>query len=241
MKYLIFPILFLGILLSNCSKDVNNPAEQADGNIDFMLISDSDPLELDSSPAEIETQQAFLVDGLGPFLFWVLNLSEEQKEQMKEICKNHRGEFGRLRSHWRDNQPAWEEIKSKRDSIRQIIYQEILEILTDEQLKIIKSIQEQLANGQYPAEIVEVRVAFLTEQLNLSADQQEKISGWLAEYGTQLLTARDTSENRDEFREAKKAILLELDTKIISILNEDQLQKYLKLKQRHNRRHRGMH
>jgi hypothetical protein len=241
MKYLIFPILFLGILLSNCSKDVNNPAEQADGNIDFMLISDSDPLELDSSPVEIETQQAFLVDGLGPFLFWVLDLSEEQKQQLREICKGQREEFRGLRSHWADDRPSWDEIKEKRDSLRQVIYEKLLDILTEDQLKIIESVQEQLANGQYPTEVIEVRVAFLTEQLNLSANQQEKISGWLAEYGTQLLTARDTSENRDEFREAKKAILLELDTKIISILNEDQLQKYLKLKQRHNRRHRGMH
>lgn len=241
MKYLIIPILFLGILLSNCSKDVNNPVEQADGNIDFMLISDSDPLELDSNPSEVETQQAFLVDGLGPFLFWVLDLSQEQKEQIKEICRSHRGEFHILRSHWRENQSTWEEIKTKRDSIRQIIYQEILEILTDEQLKTLESIQEQLTNGQYPTEVIEVRVAFLTEQLNLNADQQLKISTWFAEYGAQLLAARNVSKNREEFHEAKKAILLELDTKIISILNESQLEKYHELKQRHNRRHQRMH
>lgn len=241
MKYFIISFLLLGLSLSSCTNDVIEPAEIADGNIDFLLISDSDPLELDSSPGELETKQAFLVDGLGPFLFWVLDLSEEQKEQMKYICREHREEFRHLRSHWAEEKPTWEEIKEKRDSLRQVIYQEFLEILTDDQIKVLESIQEQLANGQYPKEIIAVRVAFLTEQLNLNSDQQAKISACFAEYGAKILAARDASENRYEFHQSIQAILLELDTKIISILDEDQLEKYLGLKDRCNRRHRGRH
>jgi Spy/CpxP family protein refolding chaperone len=198
---------------------------------EFLLVAEADPLE-------IEQDEAFIIDGAGPFLFSVLDLTEEQKEQIKEIVHRFRPEFKGLRGRWNDGK-SWEEIREERRALREQVYAAIYEILTDEQKAIIDEIEAQLVNGEFPDIIVEKRVEYLTEELGLSPDQQDQISILLKEYGNLLLAARNESDNPRDFRGVKFDLFQELDAKIREILTDEQIERYNQLKRSHG--HRGWH
>jgi Spy/CpxP family protein refolding chaperone len=232
-------ILLVSLFMFSCS-NVNDPTELADGEVDFLLISDNDPIELASNSSDATLDQAFLVDAHGPFMFWVLDLTDDQKSQMREIARSHREEFRGMRHEWHENEKSWEEIKEKREAMRQAIFEEIFQILTLEQQAIVLEMQDQLANGQYPTAVIEKRVAYLTAELDLNENQQAQIAAWLGDYGALILAGRESSDSKQEFHEARQAFFLELDEKILSILDEDQVDKYLELKEKRNGRHRHM-
>jgi hypothetical protein len=230
-------VLLISMFLVSCS-NVTDPTVLADGEVDFLLISDNDPIELASNSSDATLDQAFLVDAHGPFMFWVLDLTDEQKSQMREIARSHREEFCGMRHEWHENETSWEEIKEKREAMRQAIFEEIFQILTPVQQAIVLEMQDQLANGQYPTAVIDKRVEFLTGELVLNENQQAQIAAWLEEYGALILAARESSETKQAFFEARQAIFLELDEKILSILDEDQVEKYLELKEKRNGRHK---
>jgi Spy/CpxP family protein refolding chaperone len=233
-------IFLVSLYIFSCTR-MTEPEQNADGEVDFLLIAESDPIELESSNSETTRDQAFLIDGYGPLFFWVLNLTDEQKAQIREITRSHRKPCFGMREKWRTNEISWEDIQAKRDSIRQVIFEKIFQILTPEQQATVQEIQEQLANGEYPTAVIEKRVEYLTAELGLSESQQNQISVWMAEYGAQILAARQSSSSKYEFHEAKHAILVELDEKMLSILDDDQMAKYLELKEKRNECHRHRH
>jgi hypothetical protein len=219
-------LLSLVIILSSCQQ-TEQPLEQDSLNDspDFLLIADEDPLN-------IEVESAFKIDGLGPLYFSVLDLTDEQKELIKEIVSEFKSEFAGMCGKWRDG-TSWEDIKEERHALREQIREAIYEILTDEQKAILDDIKTQLENGQYPDIIVESKVAYLTEQLNLTEDQQAELTVLYKEYGTLLIASRDESANHFEFMMVKMELFMELDGKIRELLSEEQLELYEALKAEH--------
>ena len=229
-------LLMLGLLLlSGCNQDSVTPSEvslEADGPT-YLLVEDSDPLSL-------ESDHAFMMDGAGPIIFQVLDLSEEQIAQIREIVSSYRGQFGRCQERWQSGQ-SWEDIRAAREAARDSMFAEILTVLTPEQRAIIEEIQNQLDQGIYPEILVEKRVEFFTELLSLTADQQNIFSAMFAQFGQDMLEARDNAANRRELHETLRALFEELDTQIAAVLNADQLEVYNAWKaerERHRPHHR---
>jgi Spy/CpxP family protein refolding chaperone len=234
LKYSILSLVALSlvVILSSCQQ-TEQPMEQYSLNDspDFLLIDDEDPLN-------IETESAFMIDGTGPLYFSVLNLTDDQKEQIREIVGEFRSEFAGMCGKWRDG-TSWEDIKEERQALHDQIHAAIYEILTDEQKAILDDIQNQLENGQYPDLLVENKVARLTEALNLTDDQQNALTDLFKEYGTLLIATRDESGDKFEFIKVKMELFMELDGKIEALLTDEQLELYdaLKAEHRENRFH----
>ena len=231
MKYAFLPLFLLLVIALYSCQDTTEPEPQSNFSEtpDFLFIANEDPLN-------IETDAAFLIDGAGPMYFSVLNLTDEQKEQIKEIVGNFREEFAGLHGRWRGG-TSWEDIREERKALHEKIREAIYEILTEEQKAILNDIKTQLENGQYPDILVEHRVAYLNETLDLSSDQQTELTNLFKEYGAILLASRDSSENRFEFIIAKLELLMELDRKIRDLLTDEQSVLYNEIKQEQRRRH----
>jgi Spy/CpxP family protein refolding chaperone len=233
-KPLLYPILivFLIFAIMGCSQDEPVAPE---GNLDtgptFLLVSDDDPLQL-------ESDHAFMMDGTGPIFLGVLDLSEEQKEQIREIVSSYRAQFRALRSQWQSG-ASWEEIHNQRKALREQIHNEIMQVLTPEQQVIIQEIQDQLASGVYPDILVNKRLEELTALLTLTQEQQNQIRPLLAQAGADMLAAREAAGNIRELREALRTIFENLDQQISALLTPEQLEIYNDWKTQH--RHRGRH
>ena len=84
----------------------------------------------------------------------------------------------------------------------------------------------------------EQRVERLTEQLDLSSDQAEKIKQILTDSQDKFVKLReDFSGDRSEMREPARAIMAETDSLIKEVLNKEQIEKYEQYQQ--ERRERG--
>ena len=215
LKYSILSLVALSlvVILSSCQQ-TEQPMEQYSLNDspDFLLIDDEDPLNM-------ETESAFMIDGAGPLYFSVLNLTDDQKEQIREIVSEFRSEFAGMCGKWRDG-TSWEDIKEERQALHDQIHAAIYEILTDEQKAILDDIQNQLENGQYPDLLVENKVARLTEALNLTDDQPAALTDLFKEYGTLLIATRNESGDKFEFMMVKMKLFMELDGKIRALLTD---------------------
>lgn len=190
----------------------------AGSDAEFLLVAYSDPLE-------IEQEEAFKVDAAGPMYFWVLDLTEEQKVQIKEIVHDLRPDFKEMCSRWIEGK-SWEEIREERMALREKIRIAIYEILTDEQKAIVDEMAAQLAAGEFPDAVVEKRVEVLTEKLGLSEEQQQQITDLFKDYGSQLIQMRNSSDDPKDFHMAKFELFQELDAKIREILTEEQIDLY---------------
>jgi hypothetical protein len=195
---------------------------------DFLLMADEDPLD-------IEVESAFMIDAAGPLYFSVLDLTDEQKEQIKEIVSGFKSEFGALCGRWKDG-TSWEELREERQILREQIREAINKILTDEQQAILEEIETQLQNGEYPDLLVESKVANLTEKLILTEDQQAELTDLFKEYGTLLIESREDSGDRFEFMRVKFELFMELDGKIRALLSEEQIELYDQFKSEHRKK-----
>jgi Spy/CpxP family protein refolding chaperone len=227
-----FKFIFLSSLtfvlmfsITACNQSEPQTMEQPDyykslagSDAEFLLVAYSDPLE-------IEQEEAFLVDGAGPMYFWALDLTEEQKEQIKEIVSDLRPNFKEMCSRWKEGK-SWEDIREERIALREKIRIAIYEILTDEQKAIVDEMAVQLAAGEFPDAVVEKRVEKLTEELGLDTDQQQKITDLFKDYGSQMIQMRNASDEPKEFHMAKYELFQELDAKIREILTEEQIELY---------------
>ena len=220
------------VLIVSCKQQepMENMAELNGSS--FLLMADEDPLGVEEGPA-------FTLDGVGPLYFGVLDLTDEQVAQIREIAAKYRDEFRALMQEWK-NGKSWQEIREKRRQLHEQMLSEMEQILTDEQKAILEEIRTQLANGEYPDIIIDKRVAFLTERLNLTAEQQEAIRDLLKEYGNRLLALRNESRHRGQFGLEMMRLFKELDEKIIALLTPEQITLYNELKGWHRfkgRRH----
>jgi Spy/CpxP family protein refolding chaperone len=231
VRFLIYSLTALLFLfsLTACNK-TELPSEQqslfsqgdTDSGAEFLLVASEDPLA-------IEQDEAFIIDGAGPMYFWVLDLTAEQKDSIKVIVSEFRSDFTGLCFQWLEGK-SWEEIRAARLALREKIRLAIYNILTDEQKAIVDEIAAQLAAGEYPDIVAEKRVEFLTENLGLSEEQQQEIYDLFKLYGSQMIQARNNSENPIDFQSTKNEIFQELDQKIRAILTAEQIDLYEQLK-----------
>ena len=235
-KFIFFSSLVIALIFSitACNQSEPQSMEQPDffqsmggSDAEFLLVAYSDPLE-------IEQEEAFIVDGAGPMYFWVLDLTEEQRESIKAVVSELRPDFKEMCSRWTEGK-SWEDIHDERLALREKIRTAIYEILTDEQKVIVDKIADQLAKGEYPDIVVEKRIEYLTEQLNLADEQQTKIYDLFKQYGSLMIAARNASENPMDFRIAKYELFQELDSRIREILTEGQNELYDELKSKHRK------
>jgi len=215
----LFILLFI---LINCQQDGASSASNFSGNTpddaSLLLVSDEDPTGLESG-----ADPAFMLDNRGMMYFFVLDLSDEQKEAIIEIHEKYKPDFKPFHQEWDIREADWTHIKAERDSIQALIYSEIVSILNEDQKVLLDQIQTQLENGEYPAMLVEYRVAKLTETLDLTEEQQEQISVLISAYGSQMLLARDSSDNRMDFENSRRQLGAELNEKIIALLTDEQV------------------
>ena len=228
-KYLLYPLLAVFLIFGfwGCSKDESvAPEALFDTGPTFLLISDD--------PLGVESDQAFLMDGSGPIFFGILDLTDEQKEQIRQIAHSYREQFRALRGQWQSG-ISWEEIHQQRKAIREQMHNEIFQVLTPDQQALIQDIQEQIANGVYPDILVNHRLNKLTELLNLTTAQQDQIRPLLAQAGADMLAARQAADNHRELRDSLRAIFENLDQQISALLTEEQLAVYNEWKEKHHR------
>jgi protein CpxP len=76
------------------------------------------------------------------------------------------------------------------------------------------------------------RVNILAKRLNLSDDQKQKLQGIFADQQQQMQSMRqDTSMSRQDRMEKMKTLRSQTEDKINGILNDDQKQKYAKMRE----------
>ena len=221
------------MMLMGCSEDSPMEFNHADGN-DLASADDATFLLVDAKdPVGAESEPAFLLDGPGPFFFWALDLTEDQKDELKKIGESYRETVRQLEEQWRQADVPWEAVRAQRDSLHQVMHDEMVQLLTTEQQLVLQEIEAQLESGQYPSVVIERKVEFLTEELNLTPEQQGMIGNLLAEYGAMLVAARDTSQNPRDFHESMRSIMSDLDAQVTALLDDEQLKAYTALKEEH--------
>jgi len=229
---LLFLIALFAFHACNQSSDPNSRettilSDNRISDAEFLLIADQDPLQ-------IEQVDAFIVDGVGPLYFWVLDLTQDQKDSIKAIVRSYRSEFANLCLQWQEG-TSWEEIRQARIELHQTIAAEIYTLLTAAQKVLVNQINQQLAAGEYPDIVAQKRVDYLTETLTLTAEQQQQVFELFKQYGSQVIQARNSSNSPIEFHLAKFEIFQELDQEIRALLTPDQLLIYDQLKFEHYR------
>jgi hypothetical protein len=242
-KRTIYPVLMLLILmfLFSCS---DNPTESADALPTEMTLYlmglDSDPIGLEANSESFAgmpfghgsrggrfgfgggERPAFCMDAIGHLLD-VLQLSQEQLEQIEAKVNEYKAAFDELNTAWQNGEVAWQDIHGKRRELREAFIADITPVLTEEQQTILADMQNRFKGGHTPEEMVERRMQRLTETLNLTTEQQDKIRDILVAAGDELITLRDNSTSREEFHEAARTVIENVQTQIAGELNEDQL------------------
>ena len=170
--------------------------------------------------------------------YWVLDLTQDQKDSIKAIVRSYRSQFANLCQQWQEGM-SWKEIRQTRIELHQKIATDIYTLLSDEQKAIVNEINQQLAVGEYPDIVAQKRVDFLTAKLSLTEEQQLEVFDLFKQYGSEMIQARNTSNSPLEFHLAKFEIFQELDQEIRALLTPDQRLIYNQLKLEHHRLRSG--
>ncbi len=234
-KFFIFLLLAIStISMISCNQET--PVAQQS----FAAYSQDDAVSLymlgNEAPIEAEEIDNFILNGPGPFFLWVLDLTDEQKEQLREIGEKHRAEMHELHMQARGEMNR-EDLRAQHEATRQAMMEEILSILTDEQKALLDQIQAQIEAGQYPDIVVEKRVAHLTELLNLDEDQQTAVKELMAEYGAKMLELRADQADPRQCHEEGRALMQEFRDAVKALLNEEQLALFEEMKAEFAGRH----
>ncbi|MFQ5822883.1 MAG: Spy/CpxP family protein refolding chaperone [bacterium] len=191
-----------------------------------------DPISAESTVLN-KTSLSSQDEDLLPFLnrgwsLWaVLDLTEEQKAQIKEIIQSQRVNFKFLRGSF-ESRPSFEERKAKRNEMRESIHKEILAILTPEQRAKAEELKAQLERGEVPEELLNKRIEVLSAKLNLNEEQKSQIKA-LGFWQT-LLSMKAESANRREFLQKRRELLKENKEKMLNILTPEQQSIFLEIK-----------
>jgi len=208
--------------------DISAYNDVAVANSAFPLAGAEDPsIGLPAGPACI-------LNGPGPFLFQALDLTDEQKTQLKDIAVSYREKMEALWSEIRQSGISRETAHEKLMVLRQEMYDEMKSILTDAQRALLAEAEAQLAQGIFPDILIEQRVAYLTELLALDESQQQTLKKIFAEYGAKLLTLRGSTQDFRNLHEQTRTLMNELQDAVINILNEEQSAQYQALIEQHH-------
>jgi len=160
----------------------------------------------------------------------ILELTTDQKEQINELLSKHRDNFMRPHFGHRNRENRWTEGKPDHHGHLEMILNEISPILTPEQLKIISEMKDQWNKGLIPSVLIEYRVKKLTDRLNLSIPQQEKIKILFESKGSELIKVHEGEIELFEIHRKTEMIMDETDKELQEILGDDQYEIYLNLR-----------
>ena len=224
---LMIVIAIAAISLISCSQET--PVAQQN----FASYSQDDGIALymlgNEAPIEAEQVDNFVLNGPGPFFLWVLDLTDEQKEQLREIGEKRRAEMHDLHMQAR-GEVNREDLKAKHEEMRQIMMEEILTILTEDQKAVLEQIQAQIDAGQYPEIVVKKRAAHLTELLNLDEDQQKAITELMATYGAKMLQLKSDQTDPRQCHTEGRALMQEYREAVEALLSKEQLALFEEMK-----------
>ena len=231
---LMIVIAITAISMLSCSQET--PVAQQN----FASYSQDDGIALymlgNEAPIEAEQVDNFVLNGPGPFFIWVLDLTDEQKEQLRAIGEKHRAAMHDLHMQAR-GEISREDLKAKHEEMRQLMMEEILTILTEDQKAVLEQIQAQIDAGQFPDIVIEKRVAHLTEMLNLDEDQQEAISELMAIYGAKMLQLKSDQTDPKTCHAEGRVIMQEYREAVELLLSEEQLALFEAMKEEFGRKH----
>lgn len=227
-------ILFVtAISMLACSQQ--DPNDQANRNL-FNTEAESMYLLGNEAPLEAEESVEFAFHGQRPFFLWVLDLTDEQKEQIQEIGEKYRPDMRGMCQ--RPGEYAnWDSLKQAREEMHEAMFAEIYEILTEDQKTILAEIQAQLDAGQYPTIVIEKRIAHLTEKLGLSEDQQDQIADLMADYGAQILDLKNSSDDMLSVRQQSREIMQAYHAAFMALLTEEQQTAFKELRRELRKHH----
>lgn len=164
-----------------------------------------------------------------------LNLSDEQAAKIHPVLVAEQAEIEKIRGNSTLNR---DQRRTKLEELNRETSEKIRKELTEEQQKKYDSIKDKISEtrskarsskpGTPPVEFTpEMRLARLTEHLNLSKDQQEQIKPILENEYTRLkeLPGND-SYNRDQRKAKLKEITGDTHSRITPILTPEQQKKY---------------
>jgi pyrroloquinoline quinone (PQQ) biosynthesis protein C len=249
-------IIFAAFNCSNNPSDAESVQVTDNGQTLYLLGMDADPLGVESNPPgdfdmhfrsgfhgrhfgrNSEGRPAFCMDAVGR-LTEALGLSEEQIAAIEPISAAYQASFDSLHTAWHDS-ASWQDIRERRQALRTAFFEEIKPILTDEQIALLEDLQAKFDRGQFPENMAERRLGWLTETLDLTGEQQEQVSALLVAAGDELLGLRDASESKEAFRAAAQPVLEALNEQIAALLDAAQLELYNEFP-RHPRWRAGWH
>lgn|GEM_PF-1688318 len=136
-----------------------------------------------------------------------LDLTEEQKAQVYEINLNSNKEMDAAMD---PNREIVEELHLKRRELNKARREEIKNVLTEEQIAKLDERKGGKRGGHGkgdPSARIEKRLGHLTETLDLTADQQEKIRAIMTESAAEaeaILEANGAEEMHAELKEIRK-------------------------------------
>lgn len=147
-----------------------------------------------------------------------LELTEEQRTQIRAVVESHQAELDELREELRSGDLSREEMRSRAESVHEVIRAEIEPLLTQEQrdrLQERKAGMEErrVAAGEHREAALERREAqhaAMVDALGLT-DAQTEVLATLRE-GRPGGSARAGDESRSEIRDAHRAVLAEVLT-----------------------------
>ena len=131
----------------------------------------------------------------------VLALTEEQKDQLQGILKEHRKES------------------------RARLFDNIMPLLDAEQKAALTKIKSELEENKVPRSVIENRVNRMDDRLNLDEKQKEQLIQAFSEFGGKMLSLRNSDKNRDEARGELKNQFDELHNQLETILSPEQMDK----------------
>ncbi|MFQ5707808.1 MAG: Spy/CpxP family protein refolding chaperone [bacterium] len=208
-------LIMISTLIVSCSnKGVLSPT-----SVDSSALSKS---SLESSEVAFSP-----VHGRRARILAALDLTQEQRAQIKEILESQREAFKSLQGSL-ENRLSLKEMKAERKEMRQATQQKILAVLTPEQRAKAEAWKAQLDNGQVPDELVEKRVAALREKLDLTEDQVSQVKALIRQEKPR--PAISPGENPAEFRKQRRKLAREREEQILSLLTPEQQTAYLQMK-----------
>ncbi len=131
----------------------------------------------------------------------VLSLTEEQKDQLQGILKEHRKES------------------------RARLFDNIMPLLDAEQKAALTKIKSELEENKVPRSVIENRVNRMNDRLNLDEKQKEQFIQVFSEFGGKMLSLRNSDKNRDEARGELRNQFDELHNQLETILSPEQMDK----------------
>ncbi len=179
----------------------------------------------------------------GNALLTLLNLTDEQKVQIKEIMQTKRELFKANGGQFKER-PSFKERNSKRKEVHESIKNKIYTVLTPEQQAKLDQLKSQFENGTVPEELINLQIERLDKKLSLSEEQKNQIRA--LDTWDKPLRKHELQENRREFFMQKKEIQEQRAEQISNILTPEQKEVFLEMKterkekmKKHRRRIRG--